>query len=47
MYLSKMGRIFLAAFFGFTAFKYLFKNFPALFFYGSFKDVRVYAIHEF
>ena len=26
MYLSKMGRIFLAAFFGFTAFKYLFKS---------------------
>lgn len=47
MYLSKMGRIFLAAFFGFTVFKYLIKNFHALFFCGSIKDVRVYAIHEF
>jgi len=42
-----MGRIFLAAFFGFTAFKYLFKNSPALFFCGSIQDLTFYAIHEF
>jgi hypothetical protein len=47
MYLSKMGPKFQASFFGFTAFKYLFKTFPALFFCRSIQDLTFYAIHEF